>query len=218
MMKISFAYLALCLGVTFHARAQSPENVTFPPVTYESHTYKLTLTTGSWTASESAAEAMGGHLVSITSQGEQSFIESTFLASGSPVSNYPLWIGLTDMPAHDSKSYVVWTTGEPVTYTNFYPGEPNNLQSNEDYVALNWHYSFGDTTTKGQWDDLPDGGSTASYNDTNARALGPYYGIVEIPGVNIAVPEPGTGWLLAVGACAGLGMVARKRFGTASGH
>ena len=53
----------------------------------------------------------------------------------------------------------------------------------------------------GTWNDLPNGGSTVSYNDTNARALGPYYGIVEI------VPEPGTVWLLAL---AGLSLVCWK--------
>ena len=207
MKKTPFVCAAFCLALSLSTRAQSPDNVTFPPVTYDGHIYELTLSTGSWSAEESAAETMGGHLVSITSQGEQSFIESTFLAATSPVANYPLWIGLTDQPNHDSKSYTTWTTGEAVTYTNFYPGEPNNLQSDEDYIALNWEYSFGDTTTKGQWDDLPLNGSTASYNSTNARALGPYYGIVEIG----AVPEPGTTWMLATGACIGLGMIVRKR-------
>ena len=194
--------------MVLNAKAQSPADVTFAPVTYNGHIYELTPTTGNWSVEEAYAESIGGHLVSITSQGEQSFIDSTFLAAGSPVANYPLWIGLTDQPNHDSMDYTTWTTGEAVTYTNFYPGEPNNLQSDEDYIALNWEYSFGTTTTQGQWDDLPLNGSTASYNATNARALGPYYGIVEIG----AVPEPATVWMLAVGACAGLGVCARTRF------
>lgn len=212
MKKTSFACLALCLGLSASAGAQSPANVVFAPVTYNGHVYELTVTTGSWTAEEAAAQAMGGHLVSITSPGEQSFINSTFLASTSPVANYPLWIGLTDQPNHDSESYTTWTTGEAVTYTNFFPGEPNNLQSDEDYVALNWHYSFGSTTTQGQWDDLPLNGSTASYNATNARALGPYYGIVEIG----AVPEPGSVWTLVAGGCLGLWMIVRNRLNATS--
>ncbi len=163
------------------------------------HLYMLTPTRGTWTAEEAVAVAMGGHLVSINSQAEQNFLISNFLVGST--ATVPLWIGLTDQPNHDSESYTTWTTGEPVTFTNFNPGEPNNQQSDEDYVAMNWHYSFGSSTTMGTWNDLPNGGSTVSYNDTNARALGPYYGIVEV------VPEPGTMCMLAF---AGLFVVGQK--------
>ena len=163
------------------------------------HLYELTPARGTWTAEEAVAEAMGGQLVSINSQAEQNFVDSTFLVGST--ATVPLWIGLTDIPSAGSANYSTWTTGEPVTYTNFNPGEPNNQNGDEHYIAMNWHYSFGASSTMGTWDDLPDGGSTVSYNSTNDRALGPYYGVIEI------VPEPGTAGLLVL---AGSFMVCRK--------
>ena len=200
MKLLSIACLVLCVGFTMNANAQSPTGVTFTPVVFNGHTYQLTPSPDTWTASEAYALTLGGHLVSITSQAEQNFIVSTFLGANSPLANSPLWIGLTDQPNHDSRAYTNWTTGEAVTYTNFFQGEPNNLQTNEDYVALNWHYSFGSSSTQGQWNDLPNGGSTENYGGNNARALGPYYGIVEISPTTPVVPEPGTVWMLVAAA------------------
>lgn len=153
------------------------------------HVYMLTPTRGTWTAEEAVAEAMGGTLVSINSQAEQNFLVSTFLVGST--ATVPLWIGLTDLPPAGSAGYSTWVTGEPVTYTNFNPDDPNGQNGDEHHIALNWHYSFGSSNTMGTWNDLPNGGSTVSYNPTNDRALGPYYEIVEI------VPEPGTMWTLA---------------------
>ena len=216
MNKQPFALLGLCLLGTGQTQAQSsaasPADtaVVWTEATGgNGHMYELTLVRDTWTNSELAAQARGGHLVSINSQAEQDFLISTFLADGMPTATVPLWIGLTDQPFHDSQSYNTWTTGEPVTFKNFNPGDPNNQQADEDYVAMNWHYSFGSSATKGTWNDLSNGGSTVSFNDINARALGPYYGVIE------TVPEPGTYAMLACGAVAGLWMARRKRSGAA---
>jgi hypothetical protein len=48
----------------------------------------------------------------------------------------------------------VWTNGEPVVYTNWHPGEPNNA-SNDDFGRINWNGS-------NQWDDQP-ASTTAPY-------------------------------------------------------
>lgn len=163
------------------------------------HLYMLTPTRGTWTTEEAAAETMGGTLVSINSQAEQDFLNSNFLVGNT--ATVPLWIGLTDLTPAGSAGYSTWVTGESVAYTNFNPDEPNSLNSGEHYIAMNWHYSFGSSATMGTWNDLPNEGSTVSYNPTNDRALGPYYGIVEI------VPEPGTVWTLAL---AGALLLCRK--------
>ena len=203
----------LCVGQT-QAQVPSVEPVSTAVVwtTAEGgngHTYELTDTRTTWTAAEAEAEALGGHLVSINSQAEQDFLISTFLADGTSTATVPLWIGLMGQVSQNSVSYTNWTSGEALTYTNFNPGEPNDQQGMEDYVAMNWHYSFGSSSTKGTWNDLANGGSTVSYNDTNARALGPYYGVVEI------VPEPGTVATLTVGALVGVWALCRKRFAAA---
>ena len=200
--------LLTCCCVGF-AKAQMFEGGTFNPAApgvYEWSTgpdandayFFLTLDRTTWTGAEAEAEAFGGHLASITSPEEQAFLENTFLAPGDPTATVPLWIGLEAQIPGDLDSYTTWTDGQPVTYTNYNPGEPNDLNGDEAYVAINWHYSFGSSDTPGTWNDLPNGGSTEDYGGDNSRALGPYYGIVEVE-----VPEPGSAWLLLPGLLAG---------------
>src|SRR5262249_22655581 len=75
-----------------------------------------------WLPAEAEAVALGGHLASITSAAEQNFIVNTFL-SGANDRNI-LWLGLNDQAVEGT---FVWSSGEPVTYTNFQGGEPNNF-------------------------------------------------------------------------------------------
>src|SRR5690348_11406095 len=73
------------------------------------HYYGLTDSASSWTTAQSSATSLGGDLVSITSAGEQSFIDSTFLIGG--FATKPLWIGLTDQTVEGT---FVWVHGEPL--------------------------------------------------------------------------------------------------------
>ena len=116
------------------------------------HSYALTSGPLDWFEAQSEAEAFGGYLVSINSQSEQEFIVQSFLSG--PNSNATYWIGLTDK---DSEGVFKWVNGEPVTYTNWYPGEPNEFTAGEDFVIINWHFTQGQTATPGDWNDVPQG-------------------------------------------------------------
>jgi len=109
--------------------------------------------------------------------------------------NVPLWIGLNDAATEGS---FVWTTGEPVVFTNWKSGEPNNFGGNEDYVTVNWEFSRS-TGPKGTWNDTPLNGSLGFGGNTN----GPYFGIIEI------ASEPASALLLGIGFMA-LGLSARR--------
>lgn len=78
-----------------------------------------------WQQAESQAQSLGGHLASVTSQAEQRFLTTNFAA------REDIWIGLSSPGAPS------WTTGEPVSYTAFFPGEPNNLGGIESVVHMN---------------------------------------------------------------------------------
>ncbi|MEL6866959.1 MAG: lectin-like protein, partial [Bacteroidota bacterium] len=45
---------------------------------------------------------------------------------------------------HNIEGVFEWVNGDPVTYTNWYPGQPNNYNGNQDYVEL---------LNNGKWND-----------------------------------------------------------------
>ena len=66
---------------------------------------------------------------------EDSWIHATFepfTRSGIGTNSNTYWIGLNDAA---SEGTFAWVSGEPVTYTNWAPGEPNNA-GGEDYVHV----------------------------------------------------------------------------------
>jgi cysteine-rich repeat protein len=105
------------------------------------HRYYL-LQNASWPASEAEAVCLGGHLVTINDATEQGWVYDTF---SQYTAEFRLWIGVSDAA---SEGTWVWSSGEPVTYTNWCSDEPNNSLSSgaggEDYgVAYRC------------WNDLP---------------------------------------------------------------
>ncbi|MBX7242012.1 MAG: HYR domain-containing protein [Bacteroidia bacterium] len=111
--------------------------------TYNGHSYFKSNTNYSWIAAKNDAIARGGHLVSINNAAEQSFIQSNIGAG------YVFWTGLNDIATEGS---YVWANGDPVTYTAWCPGEPNN-QGNEDGIIM-----F--PAAGGCWNDMPTSNST----------------------------------------------------------
>lgn len=154
------------------------------------HYYALTLAPTNWAAAQKLALAWGGTLATITSPNEQNFINETFLTG--EYEHLPLWIGLARTPTKHAFSGSLgplhvqigsnqnadfrWVTGEPFSYSNWKPGEPNNTPPGEDYVVINWEYSDEPPRgLKGDWNDTPLNGTTRYGGKTD----GPYFGLVE---------------------------------------
>ena len=110
-------------GTTFFEGSAEPG----PPeaVPFGGHAYLYVAMAATWTTAKANCEALGGHLVTINSAEENAFVASLF-------STGKAWIGATDAVLEGA---FVWNNGEPVTYTNWYAGEPNN-SGNEDYVEM----------------------------------------------------------------------------------
>src|SRR5262245_37639197 len=85
--------------------------------TANGHLYFL-LSQSNWTTAESAASALGGHLVAINDQAENSWVRETF-GSYRGVTWF-LWIGL-----YDDGAGWHWTDGEALTYTNWQARQPS---------------------------------------------------------------------------------------------
>jgi len=104
---------------------------------YNGHSYYRSTGSAVWTTARTNCSNMGGHLVTITTSGEQNFLYALW-PSG--------WIGLTDEVTEGTWR---WVTGETYSYSNWNNGEPNN-SGNEDYVQF---------VSNGKWNDLNNGSS-----------------------------------------------------------
>lgn len=90
--------------------------------------YDLSMT---WSKAKSYCESLGGHLVTITSVGEQNTVASA-ISYGSK--NF-YWIG---MERDENFKFSSWITGESITYTNYdiENGEPNNFTGEENVLIM----------------------------------------------------------------------------------
>jgi hypothetical protein len=113
--------------------------------TYNGHTYYLSDFTVFGPDAIVAAAATGGHLATIADAGEDAFVSAAAYGGWA-------WIGFSDVAVEGT---FVWETGEPVTYTNWCPNEPNNCCSGEDWTTINWCGSG--------WNDLYDGVAEGDY-------------------------------------------------------
>jgi Lectin C-type domain len=155
------------------------------------HFYQLVATSLTWPQARDSAAALSfggftGHLVTLSSQAENNFLRDTFGVTG--------WIGLSQPPgSQEPAGGWAWVTGEVFGFSNWQPGEPNNL-GNELYTEM----LIGE-----QW------------NDVSATSTNFYY--VEY-GTNLSgatAPEPSTSALLTLASAPYLyslhGMRCRRR-------
>lgn len=134
-------------------------------VEFNGHSYKAFTQDKTWKAANKACKKLGGHLVTITSAEEQSFVYK----QAKKYKGNQFWIGLTDA---DQEGEWKWVTGEPVTYTNWGKGNPNDDQEagGQDYGVL--------YTTKEDWGDGASGVKPGQWDDDNGKS-NPFYYICE---------------------------------------
>jgi len=97
----------------------------------------------SWQHAEENCASVGRTLVTINDSSEDSWLQNTAVSYVS--SGYGWWSGLSD---HEQEGSFVWTNGDPLSYTNWDGGEPNNSGDEDCVTFLHLDvYSF-------HWNDL----------------------------------------------------------------
>ena len=121
------------------------------------------LSPSNWSCAELyAVNQLGGHLASVSDAAENGFIYNTFAnVSGSG----PVWLGLTD---YITAGAFVYTNGDPLSYTQWGSGQPDDSGGVERWVCLYSGPNFGN----GDWVDVQD-----SVNP----GVGNVSGVVELP-------------------------------------
>lgn len=151
------------LGSAAFARAQSPDlQYTLNPA--NGHWYGFSSGPMSWADGAASAAAAGGYLASIGSSTEQTWVQGAL----GPYQAWRYWIGLNDIA---TEGQFVWANGEPVTYTNWVGGQPDNSGGGEDAVEIQ-------------------PGSSWRWNDFNAASTSTNKPLVEVDGL------PRVGWTL----------------------
>jgi len=121
----------------------------------DGHVYGLVIRTINWRVARDEAAAMTykgttGHLVTFSSAVEQQFVLDQLVASYPVNKVNDIWIGFDDFA---NEGQFRWVTGEPVTFTGWAPGEPNNA-GDEDVTEL-----YRD----GKWNDITWGDGSTAY-------------------------------------------------------
>ena len=133
--------------------------------TTNGHQYKgVCKKNATWPQAVAGARRAGGHLVTLSSAAENRFVfahinfAAIWRPNGQGVSAGP-WIGLIQKAGSAEPSGGFgWITGEPLTYTDWSPGEPNNSSTtfnNKTYTddaGVYWDNGSGHSA---RWDDVP---------------------------------------------------------------
>lgn len=110
------------------------------------HSYEVVNITMSWINAKRYCEERGGYLMTITSPGEQTFIENLLAFEGN---KRFYWIG--GYCTSDRKFQ--WVTGERFDYTNWMRGEPNNDGGREDKLQIILGDHPNVSNSSGKWND-----------------------------------------------------------------
>lgn len=155
------AVLALCAVLTLLPGTALAAS--YPKKEFNGHTYQVIEAPLNWNEAKLACERLGGHLVTVTSAAEQSFLES--LIKDGTKNHY--WLGATGRAGGTWQ----WVTNEQFSYSNWDRSEPNNYLRQEGYVQI---YRVRNPAVSGsqafRWNDI-------SLNCTTNSAEAAYFNL-----------------------------------------
>ena len=145
--KLMSILLALCMVLSLSVTALAAGSaIPDDAVSFNGHLYKRYEISKTWQDAQTYCEDLGGHLVTITSEEEQAFLEDYLADAGGKY-----MIGL-----HRSVDDLgTWVTGEALVYTNWGTNEPDNLNDDQPVgvLVLRGTSGSGYSIAPFQWDD-----------------------------------------------------------------
>ncbi|NUP97686.1 MAG: peptidylprolyl isomerase [Planctomycetaceae bacterium] len=123
---------AALAAVATQARAQSLDWLRNPA---NGRWYAETAAPTSWSGAEALAQFLGGHLTTVRSQAESDWLDQNFFSQLTLFRHH--WIGLRQDrqgPAYSEPAGGWgWASGEPLVFTNWAPGQPDNAGGRQDF-------------------------------------------------------------------------------------
>jgi len=152
-------------------------------LSYNGHSYALTIDFGDWQDARGEALAIGAELVTINAAAENAWIVANYSNLGPwiPRTMQAAWIGYYEVQS----GAWAWESGEPVTYTNLADQSiwPAVIDGTRMYIHTPPH---------------PDAGTWNNNGEHDVYANYALYGIIEAPGSH--TPAPGAVVLGSIGA------------------
>ena len=133
---------------------------------FNNHQYQLFDISMTWTEAKAYCENLGGHLVTITDEAEQEFLNGLVVQG----TKNRYFIGAY---RNDRNSNWLWVTGEEFSYTNWKSGEPN---SPYEHVIEIFAKPYP-TASAGEWNNIMDNGDYGQ--DVNVR-VSEYFGLENV--------------------------------------
>ena len=157
--------LALCVGTINIPVSASSEThdelkvmsttdsrINYDTLEYEGHTYKFYNNSMTWEEAKEFCERQEGHLVTISSDGEQSFLKENCTGEKNLY-----WLGLQKVSDDWG-----WITGEELAYTNWAEGEPNKDFNDTEYCAQMYGKNYNGYQL-GEWNDSRNDSGTVDF-------------------------------------------------------
>lgn len=139
---------------------------------FEGHLY-VVVSNGGFEGFHSAsrlAAGIGGHLATVTSRDEDRFVYQLFSADRRFIVEHdgalfgPMFGLFQPDRSHEPRGGWAWVTGEPLTYTRWSPGNPDNHQGKQDYAR---YYRKAKMRSPGAgpdyWDDTTESWSSLGF-------------------------------------------------------
>jgi len=153
--------LVLVFGMTVVGCEEEKPSFSYEKTTYNEngHSYAIINEITTWNEAKSYCEGLKGHLATITSQGEQTFIENLLKRKENNKNLY--WLG-----GYATNGTWRWVTGEPFTsYNNWNESHSTLTLSNEDKLQIYRAENPGFGGLLGEWEDDINEGTTSFYQN-----------------------------------------------------